>query len=559
MADLHSLDHEDDMISALTRLADWSARTPKRLWAVSFVLFFTIAASWSAATPLGASPDEHAHFIRAAAVARGQINGSEVMVPHVVAGIPGEFAETGVKLPEWYAELPKHHECYSWHAGTAASCAPEIGDSQKIVEVPTAAGRYHPAYYMLTGWPSLLVDGPKGLYLMRLMAALFCSALLAGAVVMAAGRERGRSLAVLGVLTAATPMTLLMIGMVNPSGGEIAAGILLWTALLSITMSPDPALLNRRLAGAGVGGLVLITIRPLGLIWFAGAVVFALVLAKRGALRQVFRAKAMWVWTGVLGLATAGALLWASAHPDNSVIKVPWWLTTREAARKTFGNTEMYIHQMLGYFGWLDTPAPRFTWYVWLAVICVGFVLALLYSRKREAVALIGMVVAIVLVPVVAQAAQAEKIGMVWQGRYLLPFAVGLPLMVAMICARRASDKGFPWRRLVGYGAAGLAVANAIAFLWVLRRFAVGLKGPWIPFSAHWTPPGGWPLWSVVYTVAAFALVVPVLMRDRAPELRSGADPDPAAESAEPAGPAASAELAESAESAGPARVKTAG
>lgn len=44
------------MISALTRLADWSARTPKRLWLIAFALFFALAGSWSAASPLGSSP-----------------------------------------------------------------------------------------------------------------------------------------------------------------------------------------------------------------------------------------------------------------------------------------------------------------------------------------------------------------------------------------------------------------------------------------------------------------------------------------------------------------------
>ena len=74
------------MISALTRLADWSARTPKRLWLIAFALFFALTGSWSAASPIGSSPDEHAHFIRAAAVARGQIGGTQVMVTHTVAG-----------------------------------------------------------------------------------------------------------------------------------------------------------------------------------------------------------------------------------------------------------------------------------------------------------------------------------------------------------------------------------------------------------------------------------------------------------------------------------------
>ncbi|MFD7079881.1 DUF2142 domain-containing protein [Streptomyces sp. NPDC002181] len=504
------------MISALTRLADWSARTPKRLWAIAFALFFTLAASWSAATPLGGSPDEHAHFIRAAAVARGQIGGTEVMVPHMVAGIEGKFAETGVRLPEWYKPLPKQHECYAWHEDRPASCAPAIGHSEKTVQVTTAAGRYHPAYYLVTGWPSLLVDGPKGLYLMRLMSAALCSALLASAVVTAAEWRR-RSVALLGVFTAATPMALYMAGMVNPSGGEIAAGILVWTALLSILMSPDPRLLNRRLARVGIGGLVLINIRPLGLIWFSGAVFFGLLLAHRGVLRAVLRRKALWVWTALLGLATAGALLWARAHPDNSVINTPKTLTAREAARQTFGNTETYVHQMLGYFGWLDTPAPAFTWLVWLGVIAVVTGLALAYGRGREALALVGMLVAIVVVPVAAQASQAEQLGMVWQGRYLLPFAVGLPLMAVLICASRAPGQGFPWRRLVGFGVAGLALANAAAFFWALRRFAVGVNGPWIPFSAHWAPPGGWVPWTALYTVAAFALVLPALVRDREP------------------------------------------
>lgn len=515
------------MISALTRLADWSARTPKRLWLIAFALFFALAGSWSAASPLGSSPDEHAHFIRAAAVARGQIGGPQVMVPHTVAGIEGQFAETGVQLPEWYRNLPTLHECYAWRQSVPASCAPSLGDSEKIVQATTAAGRYHPAYYLATGWPSLLVDGPKGLYLMRFVSALLCSALLASAVVTAAEWRR-RSLAVLGVLAAATPMTLYVAGMVNPSGGEIAAGILVWTALLSLVLSPDPQLLNRRLARMGIGALVLINIRPLGLIWFGGAVVFCLLLTqRRGVLGSVLRRKALWMWTALLGTATAGALLWAASHPDNSVIDIPDHLTAGVAAKRTLGNTEWYIKQMLGYFGWLDTPAPTFTWLVWSGALATLAALALVYGRRRDVLGVLGMLGAIVMVPVVAQASQAERIGMVWQGRYLLPFAVGLPLMAVLICAARAPERGFPWRRLAGFAVAGLALANAAAFYWTLRRFAVGTKGSWVATHAHWAPPGGWVLWTGVYTVAALAIVVPALMSERKPAAPQVPDLDP--------------------------------
>ncbi|MFE6835837.1 DUF2142 domain-containing protein [Streptomyces sp. NPDC057705] len=503
------------MISALTRLADWSAGTPRRLWLISFALFFALAGSWSAASPIGGSPDEHAHFVRAAAAARGQISGPLVMVPHRVAGIDGQFAEAGMQLPEWYGNLATVHECYAWRQSQPASCAPSLGDSEKIVQVPTAAGRYHPAYYLATGWPSLLVDGPEGLYLMRFMSALLCSALLASALVTAAEWRR-RSLAVLGVLAATTPMTLYMSGMLNPSGGEIAAGILVWTALLSIVLSPDPVLLNRRLARLGTGGLVLINIRPLGLIWFGGAVVFCLLLTqRRGVLGSVVRRKALWLWTALLGLATAGALYWAARHPDRSKIDIPDSLTAAVAAKRTLGTTDWYIKQMVGFFGWLDTPGPALLYLVWMGVLATLVMLALVYGHKRDVVAVLGMLVAIVMVPVAAQASQAERIGMVWQGRYLLPFAVGLPLMAVLICATRVPGRGFPWRRLVGLSVGGLAVANVAAFYWTLRRFAVGNKASWVPTSAHWAPPGGWVFWTGVYAVAALAIVVPALVSDR--------------------------------------------
>ncbi|MBT2466755.1 DUF2142 domain-containing protein, partial [Streptomyces sp. ISL-66] len=271
----------------------------------------------------------------------------------------------------------------------------------------------------------------------------------------------------------------------------------------------------------GVGAVVLVSIRPLGLIWFAGALVFGLLLARRGALLPLLRGKVLWIWTGLLGAATAVALLWASAHPDHPVLNSTH--TPGDAARLTLGYTNLYVQHMIGTFGWLDPPAPAFTFLVWLGAIAVVVVLGISFGRKRETVALIGMLVAIVMVPVAAQASHVEKVGMVWQGRYLMPFAVGLPLMAVLICASRAPERGFPWRRLAGYCAGALALANAAAFFWTLRRFAVGTYGPWLPTPAHWAPPGGWVLWTGVYTAAAIALALPALVRDRVP-----AAPEPA-------------------------------
>ncbi|WP_209414042.1 DUF2142 domain-containing protein [Kitasatospora sp. RG8] len=502
------------MMNALKRLADRLATTPGRLWAVSFALFFVLGGSWSMATPIGASPDEHAHIIRAAAVARGQIEGREVMVPHVVADIEGKFAETGVMLPKFYQDLKDVNACYVFKSTVPADCAPKLRDNGGEVQVTTAAGRYNPAYYLVVGWPSLMVSGEGGIYLMRLMSALVCAALLASAVISAAEWRR-RSVPLLGVMAAATPMALFMSGMVNPSGPEIAAGILAWSAGLPILMVPDAALLTRRLGRLGIGAIVLISIRPLGLIWFAGALFFALLLQERGALRQVLRRRSAWLWGTAIAAATVGAMAWASQHPDHSVIATPDDLTALKAARITFDNTLIWVHQMIGLFGWLDAPSPAATLLLWSGIVVMLGLLALCFARFREALAIVGALIGIVVIPVAAQANQASTLGLIWQGRYLLPFSVGLPIMATVILARQSWRPGMPWRRLLLLSAFALAFANVAAFVWALRRNAVGTTGSFFLHPAMWAPPGGWPLWVGVYTAAALVLALLVVVTDR--------------------------------------------
>ena len=505
------------MMNTLKQLAERLVKTPRRVWTVSFVIFFALGAAWSVSTPVGGSPDEHAHVIRAAAVVRGQIEGKQVMVPHVVGGIEGDFAETGVQLPSWYQELKDVNACYVFQSEKPAACAPALSDSKQIIQVTTAAGRYNPAYYLAVGWPSLFVPGEAGLYLMRLISAAICAALVASAVLSAAEWRR-RSVPVLAVVVSATPMALFMFGVVNPSGPEIAAGILTWSTVLPLLMTPDPKLLTRRLARLGVGALVLVSIRPLGIIWFGAAVAAALLLQERSALRAVLRRRSARLWAGCTALVTVAALLWTRAHPDNSVIKVQGTLTPMLAARKTFDNSLLYVKQMVGYFGWLDAQSPAATLLVWSAVVVMLALLALCFARGREAVAVLGMTAGLVIVPVAAQTAQSE-LGMVWQGRYLLPFAVGLPLMSAAICAKRSPWTGFPWRRLVVLSAFSLAVVNVAGFVWALRRNTVGSYGPLLLSPAKWAPPGGWQLWLGWYTLAALLLAVLVLAlsKDREP------------------------------------------
>ncbi|MFE7526003.1 DUF2142 domain-containing protein [Kitasatospora sp. NPDC057542] len=518
------------MITAVKSIAERLASSPRRLWAVAFAILFALSASWSLATPIGGAPDEPAHLIRAAAVARGQVNGTEVMVPHEVGGIKGHWAESGVVLPRIYEDLAETHLCYAFKPWQSADCAPALKHSSGTAEVTTSAGRYHPAYYFAVGWPSLLLPGKTAFYLMRLMSAAICSALVASAVVSAAEWRR-RSFTMLGVVAATTPMSLFMFGVVNPNGPEIAASILVWSAALALLRSPDPELLNRRLARLGIGAVVLISIRPLGLIWLPGAVFFALLLGSKDALRAVLRHRATWVWGGLTLVTTVLALLWSSTHPDHSVINTPRGLTPLAAARKTFDNGLTYIKQMIGYFGWLDAEPPAATLLLWCAVVVALVLLALCYARLRDALAVLGVLAGIVVIPLVAQAMQARELGMIWQGRYLLPFAVGLPIVCAVICHERLPG-GFAWRRLLMLCSGALAVADFAGFVWALRRITVGNGGSFFISPAHWAPPVGWQPCVALYAVAVVALGLLVAVPDR-----QGADrQQDASSSSEPSG-----------------------
>ncbi|MFJ9441631.1 DUF2142 domain-containing protein [Kitasatospora sp. NPDC101235] len=513
------------MITAVKSIAERLASSPRRLWAGAFAILFALSASWALATPIGGAPDEPAHLIRAAAVARGQVNGTEVMVPHEVGGIKGHWAESGVELPRIYEDLAETHLCYAFKPWQSADCAPALKHSPGTAEVTTSAGRYHPAYYFAVGWPSLLLPGKTAFYLMRLMSAAICSALAASAVVTAAEWRR-RSFTLFGVVAATTPMSLFMFGVVNPNGPEIAASILVWSAAVALLMNPDPELLNRRLARLGIGAVVLISIRPLGLIWLPGAVFFALLLGSRDALRAVLRHRTTWVWGGV-ALVTAGlALLWSSTHPDHSVFNSN--LTPLAAARKTFDNGLTYIKQMIGYFGWLDAEPPAATLLLWSGVVVALVLLALCYARRRDALAVLGVLAGIVVIPLVAQAMQARELGMIWQGRYLLPFAVGLPIVCAAVCHERLPG-GFAWRRLLMLCSGALAVADFAGFFWALRRMTVSNGGSFFISPAHWSPPVGWQPCVLVYAVAVVALGLLVAVPDR-----QGADRQ---QDASPAGP----------------------
>src|SRR5687768_12305579 len=130
-----------------------------RLWLLAFGGFFLMFGAWAVAAPYDGVSDERAHVIRAAGVGGGEF----APKPTRAFGGTGAFQT----VPRGFGGI-KESPCW-WHGVTTASvaCASEPTASRERVVKPTSAGRYHPAYYALVGWPLQVWPGWSGLIVAR--------------------------------------------------------------------------------------------------------------------------------------------------------------------------------------------------------------------------------------------------------------------------------------------------------------------------------------------------------------------------------------------------------
>ncbi len=171
--------------------------------------------------------------------------------------------------------------------------------------------------------------------------------------------------------------------------------------------------------------------------------------------------------------------------------------------RTSFGKSGEMLREMIGAFGWLETRAPGATYLIWLLALGAVIALALAVASARFVWALLAATAATVVIPVLVEAAGAHEAGFIWQGRYSLPLAVGVPILAGVGVGSSETARRLG-RRLAVVVVASLAVAQILAFAQAIRRYAVGAHGPlWIVGHERWTPPGTAPV-----LIAGFALAI---------------------------------------------------
>jgi hypothetical protein len=486
-----------------------------RPWFLALIGFFLAAVGWAFASPLATSPDEPSHMVKAAATARGEFVNSTSR--HEVKG---GFEKTwlGYPLPAKYATLDAMSACFRNRVMSAA-CGQKFGTDETTTIVETSAGNYNPTYYLPVGLPSLFLPGVGALYGMRVMSALLNAGLLAAAVGVAAGWRRP-GWPVLGVVACGTPMTLFLSGTVNPNGMEATAAVLAWTAGMSLALddAPRPGQTTRRAIALGVGGVLLANTRSLGVLFTLSVVVALLIVAGPRMLRRLIRHHAVQALLVVLAAGAVAAILWNNY--SNRLTAQPLSfpdLTAGQVATEVFWNTGNYITEVIGNLGWLDVRLPPGTTIAWFGVAGLLVLCALGCARWHETLVMAALIIGTVLIPILAQVSEARRVGIGWQGRYILAWVVGLPVLAGLLVARRVGAElpGAVERRAPGAAAIVLALAGLGAFYWSMTRYAhSGVKKYGI-YPIRWVPPGGWITWWVAYVVGLTLLVTAVVIRRR--------------------------------------------
>ncbi|HEY3548227.1 MAG TPA: DUF2142 domain-containing protein [Propionicimonas sp.] len=496
-----------------------SVPSPRRTWTVWGWVALGLALAvlqgiWSVAMPPMASPDEPSHVIHAAAVARGQWSGDLGPAPTTTAS---EGRATTVRLPSDYLAVSRLQDCFAHYPDQPASCQRTVpAPDGTTADVTTYAGQYPPLYYLLVGWPSRFLPAVPSMYAMRLVSAVIAAALLVWGLyrLRTVTRPAGWMWA---AIAAITPMTLFIGAMVNPQALEIPAAFAFWAACLALVRSPDEPS-RGTVVQAAVAGALLVNARTSGPFWALTIVVVALVVAPPGRLRTLWGLRPI-RWA--LGVAVAAGLAvgaWVLTHGAvvGGAVLFPRYSSPLRVVALMLADSYGFLMQMIGNFGWLDAPSPPLTVMVWTVVVGTLLAIVIAISGRRLRAGLLLGLLAVVAMPVALQIPTAANTGIIWQGRYSLPVAVGVPMVAAVALTAIGGPYDEMARRIVRWGVVpAAAVAHVAAFLWAMRRYSVGLFGQLITRSPDWSSPLGYLTAVAIYAVpvAALALVAWLSLR----------------------------------------------
>ena len=462
------------------RLNESHKRRATRIWAKFILIFFPLTVVWALANPMFASPDEPSHMIRAQGVIHGDLKS-----PYITDGIPKNDVD-----------------CMAFYWDITANCMKmEWGAPKTPMTSPTDT--YPPLFHGLAGIPSLFLNGLVGAYATRIWLALICAMVIAWSGTLLWTR-RPNYWSIGGLIAASTPMVVFTFATVNPSGITAALSSTIWAGGLNLSL-PTSGTMKRASRITFMIAVVLFPfLRRDALAWEIAILAILATTLSRARLKDlrqdrliigsliVTLANMVWVWIAWASTATDSFVSNSADHGGGS------WAAG-------LGSVYLKILEVIGYFGWLDSPMTSESFVFLMSLLAGVITIAALGGHQKEArttiIAFFGMLSA----PVIIGAVRFPYL----QGRYLFPIWVGCMVVAGQALAASKLPDEFN-RRFFRFVSISLAVIHFVAFAQNLRRYAVGRSGTW-KFYQHsmWHPPMMSNLTALI--LAFTALIVAVL------------------------------------------------
>ena len=434
-------------------------------------------------------------MIRAGSVVRGNLLGDVPADEEVAEGSPYlrgtvrvvEVPAVLETLGEFSPSYLQHFPCYAFHPEQHAGCLKYRGDAGGSVPLITTAGEHPPLWYIIIGIPSLFSVNAAGIYAMRIVNVLLASALISLAA--AARRWDQSALGMAGLLLALTPMVFFLMGGVNSSGPEIAAGMAVWAATLALLRGrTEPGWL---ISVAGVSALTLVVVRRPGPVWLVLILAAALLAAgSRERVRALLGQGAVRLWAAAVVMVGVFQVIWLTRLGTFGT--ATGGVASRgllETMTASLGQAyQKQVVEAVGFLGWLDLPVPDIAVAAWLVALGGLLVLGVVSGGRRVLAAALLVASGALLVMIAFEVLESGTRFLFWQGRYSMPLLVGVPILLGIGVAASVVQSGR--MRIAVLLTALFSATHAIALFQYLRRNAVGVFGdPRFLWRPEWSAP----------------------------------------------------------------------
>lgn len=388
---------------------------------ITFAGLVLVQSAWILAVPPFRGIDEFDHVFRAAGVADGQWRPNEPVVDGrgVIVEVPAGLVE---------AASP---QCDSLPYTGPDNCYPIEERPGDKVTIATAAGLYSPPYYVVVGWPTRWLDGASADYALRAVSALICAVGVAAAAWGLAVAGAGPWTR-LGFLVSVTPVLVYTTILPAPNSIEIVAALCLWTSLLALVRrgasDRTGAVL---LALATISGCLVGSMRTIGPLWLGLVVLTVIAFAGIAPVVRTVRSRAT-AFTGAtaaVAAAVAAGAWWTLSAGIAGAVPASETGDSASEASTWVSRAIVWTVQIVGAFPFRDQPAPAAVYALYFAVVVPFLAVALLVARGRRRAVLVTAIVATVALPLLLTVLTSASQGVIWQGRYTLPYVVGILIL----------------------------------------------------------------------------------------------------------------------------------